>query len=1192
MTNKDKGRVLSGDGITACLAIVLALCSTAMPFIGTVKKFKVSGSAGEPGVVLRGFPGATIQSDSSGYFEVEVPYGWTGTIIPEKPGFAFEPSSRVIPPVKSDVTGIDFVPQVQTFLISGSVDMPGVALDGFPELVTSDANGLYKAVVPYGWTGTVTPVKDGYEFTPPRRQYTVGISRNMTNESYKAAPITYEISGTVSVSGTPLAGVVMQGLPGNPITSASGTYKATVPYHWSGTVTPTREGYLFDPPMQTYSNVDGPMTAQDYIANPIQYTISGNVGIADVVLKGLPGNVISGPDGTYTATVNHGWTGEVTPTLDGYRFDPPKRSYPKVTSNQVGQDYRPTEILVTIAGNTGVPGVVLEGLQQADGQPVISDAKGSYFVKVRYGWSGTVTPVKEGYSFKPENRSYTRISRDMLAESYTATKIRLVISGSVGMPDVVLKGFPSRVVTVGPRGTYTTQVDYGWSGTVTPERAGYEFDPPSRQYLDVRQNMTDQDYVASEKRFKITGRIIGDTGPVEGVTVMTGIGDVVQPTVTGVDGTYQLDVPYNWTGVINLVKEGYEFEPRAQQVPPVTKDLTYDFKAKVKMLTITGQIIADGQPMEGVTITADNGGTTTVTDAKGRYKVQVPYGWSGNLIPTKEGIEFDPPSKPYENVVQDIDETVPAPVPQVTPAEEVRPAVQPAVGEQPPMEPTPRVTRPTRAATPEEQLLEAQIEELIRKREELRRGWVAVEPNMAAMPEEVGRRPARAVVQEGLTPEGAGPIITMTLVEEDLRQVLQNIATEANVTIVPDPEVAGTVSANIPGVPLEQALDIVLAGTGFSWKKTKHYYLVTSSKVVSPGFLQGSESRVVKLNYIDANEAVRMLSPALAPYVAAQTRGRMVLVTAPASLMDRVVEDLTKLDRRPRQVMLESKVVALEQGNLLNLGVEWAWPQARMGAFANQMRNATIDVADFSGKIAWGIQMGYSPDATFTNALEMKLNLLAENGKAQIMTNPQIFAQDSKPAEIRVVTEQYFFMTPPFQQQATITGFLSTWGELQTVESGTILTVTPHIGDNNEIMMEVAVELSDTIPRGRGSDLPVVTRRRTTNTVLIKDGGTVAIAGLTEDNRRTKEKKVPGLGDIPIIGGLFTSTEDDKNRREIAVFITARLVPETSTLGSRLEAAVGAPQPVSGPLLPGTGGAIDFRSQLQESLTRRQQAGY
>ena len=238
-----------------------------------------------------------------------------------------------------------------------------------------------------------------------------------------------------------------------------------VPYHWNGTVTPVKEGYTFEPPMKSYTNIDTPMTGQDYSGSAIQYTISGTIGIEGVTLKGFPGNVVTGPDGQYTATVPHGWGQEVTPTLEGYAFDPPKRPYAKITQNQAGQDYTAKEIFVTISGNTGQPGVILEGLQGPDGQPMISDGKGSYSVKVRFGWSGTVTPRKEGYVFKPEGKPYNRVTRDLLAENYTPSRMRCVISGMVGQPDVVMKGFPTQVKTA-QNGAYNTTVDYDWSGEV------------------------------------------------------------------------------------------------------------------------------------------------------------------------------------------------------------------------------------------------------------------------------------------------------------------------------------------------------------------------------------------------------------------------------------------------------------------------------------------------------------------------------------------------------------------------------------------------------------------------------------------------------------------------------------------------------------------------------------------------------
>jgi len=154
-----------------------------------------------------------------------------------------------------------------------------------------------------------------------------------------------------------------------------------------------------------------------------------------------------------------------------------------------------------------------------------------------------------------------------------------------------------------------------------------------------------------------------------------------------------------------------------------------------------------------------------------------------------------------------------------------------------------------------------------------------------------------------------------------------------------------------------------------------------------------------------------------------------------------------------------------------------------------------------------------------------------------------------------------------------------TQSQLENIKSGTTLDITPLIGDNNDITLEMAVEVSDSIPRGRGSDLPVVTRRTAQNSVTIRDGGTVAVAGLTENRTRDKEKRVPLLGDLPLLGVLFRNNDSDKGTREIAVFITAHLVPETSLVTGQLSGA-GA----GGPLRSPAGDA--FQQELKDSLSR------
>ena len=113
------------------------------------------------------------------------------------------------------------------------------------------------------------------------------------------------------------------------------------------------------------------------------------------------------------------------------------------------------------------------------------------------------------------------------------------------------------------------------------------------------------------------------------------------------------------------------------------------------------------------------------------------------------------------------------------------------------------------------------------------------------------------------------------------------------------------------------------------------------------------------------------------------------------------------------------------------------------------------------------MQIGYAPDQTFTNSLMMALNLLQENSQADIIANPKVVAQDGRQAEMRVIEEEWFMMHGPADQDGSYSP-----AQLQKIESGTVLIITPYIGDNNDITLLMAVEVSDSIPKARGSDLP------------------------------------------------------------------------------------------------------------------------
>ncbi len=230
-----------------------------------------------------------------------------------------------------------------TLTCSGSF-LAGVVMNGLPGNPASDSSGNYTAIVNNGWSGTVTPTLTGYAFSPGNRVYSA-VTADHDAQDYSAVLLpSYSISGTVTSGASALAGVVLDGLPGNPVTDESGFYSADVFFGWSGTVTPTLAGHVFDPATRTYTSVSFSRTGQNYAAAPLTYSISGTVSaygfaLAGVTLSGLPGEPVTDASGNYSATVNYGFTGTATPTLDGYAFTPDHADYANVTDNATGQDY-------------------------------------------------------------------------------------------------------------------------------------------------------------------------------------------------------------------------------------------------------------------------------------------------------------------------------------------------------------------------------------------------------------------------------------------------------------------------------------------------------------------------------------------------------------------------------------------------------------------------------------------------------------------------------------------------------------------------------------------------------------------------------------------------------------------------------------------------------------------------------------
>jgi hypothetical protein len=277
---------------------------------------------------------------------------------------------------------------------------------------------------------------------------------------------------------TPVAGVTVDANNngGNlGITDANGYYEVTVPPGWSGTVTPIKAGFSFEPYKMVYKNVTA-SAEKDYAATPLAYILSGHVlkldgtPISDVNVAaengggpyttkygevsndGGPclgrlgsGSAVTDVNGYYEVMVDYNWSGKVMPSKYAYVFESNSRSYANVVADQNDQDYTGKLLTFAISGyirndcNVPIAGVLVDA--NAGGGEAITDVNGFYEVWVDYNWSGTVTSSKAHYTFEPTGIEFTDVLENKAAQDYAATNIYdLDCDGSIGYGDIAVIG--------------------------------------------------------------------------------------------------------------------------------------------------------------------------------------------------------------------------------------------------------------------------------------------------------------------------------------------------------------------------------------------------------------------------------------------------------------------------------------------------------------------------------------------------------------------------------------------------------------------------------------------------------------------------------------------------------------------------------------------------------------------------------
>ena len=423
--------------------------------------------------------------------------------------------------------------------------------------------------------------------------------------------------------------------------------------------------------------------------------------------------------------------------------------------------------------------------------------------------------------------------------------------------------------------------------------------------------------------------------------------------------------------------------------------------------------------------------------------------------------------------------------------------------------------------------------------------------------------------------------ISINFQDIPVRAVLQLIAEQNQFNLVTSDRVQGNVTMRIDGVPWQDVLDVILRVKGLDKRQRGEVMLVAPRRELMAQEKQDLEmaqqaetllslsSAVITVNYAKASEVaalirgqtqgVSLLSPRGA--VSLDERTNAIIIRDIDKNIDRIRTLVRHLDVPVKQVEIEARIVTVEQGSVDELGVRWGllnrngsttvgssiegnimWDSdlAQQGSESlNEAAGAGSSIGDFLNVNLAAVNPSASSMA-FQVAklgndllLDLELSALESERKAEVVSSPRLITTNKKAAYIEQGTELPYL-------EASSSGAVAVSFKKAVLS----LSVTPQITPDNTLVLDL--KLTQDMPEksvvaGKGEAMSISTKRINTQ-VLARNGETVVLGGIFQHTMINKETKVPLLGDIPLLGGLFRHQLKDHAKRELLIFVTPKIV--------------------------------------------------
>jgi type IV pilus assembly protein PilQ len=398
-----------------------------------------------------------------------------------------------------------------------------------------------------------------------------------------------------------------------------------------------------------------------------------------------------------------------------------------------------------------------------------------------------------------------------------------------------------------------------------------------------------------------------------------------------------------------------------------------------------------------------------------------------------------------------------------------------------------------------------------------------------------------------------GEKITLVFDSANVRSILQLIGDVSGLNILASSDVGGTVTLRLIDVPWDQALDLVLETASLGKLQQGNVLRImpkdklreieqTAMKEQTVAIEEGVlETQAFLISYASVDDMKGYLTDIKSDRgsIIADSRNKQLIVRDVAAVLEQMQDMILQIDKPERQVMIEARIVEASTNFSRDLGVKWNFNYDQDVDPLTKSLTVTDATLGLGGAVAIAPAVGSGLGSSVAIAalddqlnVDLRLQALENSGEGKIISTPRITTLNGEKATISQGTKI------PFSS-------VSDAGTDVTFENAELkLDVTPEINPDGSILLDINVSNSSVgsvVPTATGDAVSIDEKKAQTK-ALVRDGQTTVIGGIFIEQETDGSSGVPILKDVPFLGSLFRSTTKKRDRRELLIFITPRIV--------------------------------------------------